>query len=657
MGGALAGELETLERLYGPGDLVTVTGNGRLTVGANARGQVNLCRWPGPGANDHLSYQSVSKEGPGLNHGLQWGLRMGEDLLWLTDEAWDLSQGYAHVATTVMKTEGRLRDSAVSVEQTLFVHPETDLLVVRLAVTGLEEPPAFYWFANFTPCTRRLPELPVADWALDGLNDFAAFALPESQTVYHFRPAAPGALDWERAERLADAPPLASQWASFEDGVWVAYSSFETMAAQHCGSGDETPSKAVLRHLDRGQGRTGATGSCYSVVEIVPRKEGGAFVATVVAGFGKDLETAERILRGGLDTGYDALLDSTVNHWYTWLLDAGVPPETEFETITLMMRCLLTLATVTDRETGAMVRSPSTQPPLARDWVRHGMWMTYALDLAGYRAMAERHLLSYLDVVRTTGRRGGPRGSLPAARYAGGGDASPHAILDLRGAAWLLWSFSQHSTFLDAESRERFLNEVWEGVSLTADFVAEWADGRRGRPLHSFDPVRLRDTRSADLLVTSHLGLESAIGIAETLGKTPPEEWTRRKKQLDVLLRVRGLDEELTWGLEDPLPFSLGEILSEDDPRFERSVRARLEALPGLRGHAAAKALCEVVMLWRRNPAKLAELEPYIGPALERALTAPRSGGADGGRWPAFPDALTAALCYISAFTVLGAAS
>lgn len=646
-----AGELETMERLYGRGDLVTATGNGSLTVGANAKGQVNLCRWPGAGGPDQLSYKSGS--GGVSGQGLQWGLRLGEEVLWLTNPDWTVTQDYAHVATTVMRTTARLHDSPVSIEQTIFVHPEEDLLVTRLEVRGLDTAVPFYWFADFTPCTRQLPEIPLADWALDAANDFAVFAVAESQTIYHFRPAHPGATDWERAERLAQAPPIAAQWKSFEDGVWMAYSSLEEVDAWHCGAEGETPSEAVRDHLDSGSGRAAATGACYSVVRITPRKEGDLFVATVLTGFGADSDEAEKALERGRRDDYATLLKTTVDHWYAWLLDAAVPSGTDFDTVKLMMRCLLTLATVTDDRRGAMVRGPSTQPPLARDWARHGTWMTYALDLAGYRQTAERHVLSYRATVRKVGRRGKPRGSLPGSVYANGEEASPHWMLDTEGTAWLLWSFSQHSSFLDYAEREVFLRKVWDTTVLSADFLAGWADGRRGAPLHSYDPARLRDLRTTDLLVATHLGLESAILIAEFLGERPPVEWTRRKTELDVLLRVLCLDEGLSWGLEEALPFSLGEILPEEDPRLAGSVAARLDALPELTGYAAAKALCEVVMLWRRNPSKLASLKPYVKPVLERALT---TAAAEGGqRLPARPDALTASLCYVSALSILGA--
>ena len=64
----------------------------------------------------------------------------------------------------------------------------------------------------------------------------------------------------------------------------------------------------------------------------------------------------------------------------------------------------------------------------------------------------------------------------------------------------------------------------------------------------------------------------------------------------------------------------------------------RLEALPELNGHAAAKALSEVAMLWQDNPSKLRELRPLVAPMLERALSAAGDTGT-----PALPDALAAA--------------
>ena len=203
---ARAVEIEGLEKIYGPGDLAMVSGTGRLTVGVNARGQISLCKWPSPGYNDQISYRSRPVDSPDPEvvpgHGLLWGIRMSGELVWMDDPRWDIAQRYDAPTNTIMVTEARWPESGIVVTHRVSVLPLRDVFLSELEVRGAASPPQVYWFANFTPCTRHLPELPVADWLLDDLNDFAAFSDLDEGVVVHFRPQKPAHEDWERAERL-----------------------------------------------------------------------------------------------------------------------------------------------------------------------------------------------------------------------------------------------------------------------------------------------------------------------------------------------------------------------------------------------------------------------------------------------------------------------
>ena len=648
-------EIEGLEEIYGPRDLAMVSGIGRLTVGVNGRGRISLCKWPSPGYNDQISYR-VRAAGPSgrevdPGHGLQWGIRMDGELVWMNDPRWEIGQRYDAPSNTIMVTEARWSESDVVVTQHVSVLPLRDVFVSELEVSGAASPPQLYWFANFTPCTRHLPELPVADWLLDDLNDFAAFSDGDEGVVVHFRPERPGREDWERAERLSKSAARADQWRSFRDGTWIAYRGSGVFQAAHCGSGAVTPAEAVSLLRDVAGRASAATGDCYSVAEIIPEKKSDHYRASVAVAFGESYGQVKELLDDLAEMDAADLFRETAD-FQRRLLKLAKYPETENQRISdYLQRAQLTILASRDSITGSIVRSPAIQPPLARDWPRYGAWMIHAMDHAGGLNVAESHIKFYLSNVRSTYARGKPMGSLPSSTYTDGVEASPHFLVDDEAVAWLLWAISEHGGFLPEGRRNDFFESIWEPVVLCTDFLADWKDSRRGAPLWAEDPISLRDTKTRERLFASKLGLDGAIDVATAIGRTPPESWLDRQRQIDNLVRGLALDRGIRWGVGEALPMFLDELGEVDEQVLEEAAASRLQALEELRGYHAAKAFAELALLWRDQPDKLARLRPYTMLALQNSLTEP--GEVDFSlREPLFPDALASALCMISAHIV-----
>lgn len=650
---ACASELALLEARYGPADLVTISGNGRLTVGMNDRGTVNVCRWPRPSHYDQLSYRTISRDLPRMgvasNNGLKWGVRLGSEVIWLDDERWDVSQRYDRANRAAMVTEGILCGTSVRVRQTAFVEPDTDTFIVHLEVEGVEVTPVLYWYANFTPTTRRLPELPIADWMLDSLNDFAVYVDSETPAVVHFRPKDPGQDEWAKVEgRLS-----LEQWRSFDEGVWIGFGSHQGIARVYCDSGDISPVEAVAAMNTDHAGRRSASGQCYSLIEVRPERDGETYSATISVGFGRTQKAMNSVLSGALSRDYRSKVQAHKSHWERRLaqmatLDASCPDSVRSG----IERCLITLFASTDRASGAVIRSPATQPPLARDWPVHGAWVTRAFDLAGYPRFAQDHLRFYLEHAREDVVRAKPRGSLPSAMYTDGVEAAPHLVLDTDAVAWTLWSVLEHATLLPSNRRANYLESVWARVVPMTDFLASWTDARTGAPLPSYDPRVGHDAYRDELLFTTRLGLDSAMQIAAILSLETPAQWTRRLSELDVLIRNLLLVEGLAWTDGASLPFTLGALLSAADPRLERVTEGRLASLHELEGFAVAEVLGELALLWREDPHRLDAIKPYMAEAVAAALEHNHPQTEAG---PGLPDTATAARILVAAFIVYAA--
>ncbi len=645
---------DPLGGILGSTDASAVTGNGGLTVTVNPSGRVTGCRWPSPGYFDQLTYDPASDT---LSQGLLWGVEVDGQAKWLTGALWRSEQRYASKNAPIIETVSTSPDSPLQVTQTAFVHPKLDVLVLRIAVRGLTKSPRFLWYANITPCTRLIPEWPFADGALDATNDFAVFAADEGKTIYHFRPEKPHSMHWRTAREFIETQATAEEWASaFRDGVWIAYGSPEPVTAYQCGVDGKASSAFMQANAGAMANNAAAVGQCDSALTIQGQKMGDTYVATLLLAAGEDQAAAAKLLDQATTKAYDTLRQETEEAWSKRLGTASLPAFSAPPLQAIAKQCLITLLTAQDKQTGGMVRVPVAQPPLALDWPRHGAWATYALDLAGYHSLAEKHTLFYAEAVRAQGAPGKPTGSLPAAVYTDGQDALPHLILDTDATAWTLWSFWQHAEQLPADKRTAYTEKIWNAADLSGTFLTSWADGHTRQPLHSFNPEALRDTQGTELLITASMGVGNALRIADALGHERTD-WRARKTEIDDLLRSCCLDPQEGWTQERPIPYWPAEILPKSHAAWDAITARDLARLETLSGTEALRTVCNVALLWRGDPDKCASLRPVLDRTLERVLYCGRPVEANqDGISPIVPDALHAALAYIALDAVYSAA-
>ncbi len=640
------------EEVFGVSDVVAASGNGGLTACVNDHGRVSVCKWPSPGYYDQLTYRirSRNEKFPGVppSDGLKWGLRIGGETKWLCGEPWKSTQCYAAVDSTVIKTRLASSEAGLTATQYLFVCPDADVLVVHLVVEGLDAAPTIFWHADFSPCTRLIPEVPIGDWLLDGANDFAVFEAGNHGAICHFRPEGATHDDWARAREFAAQEAGPDAWRTFRQGVWIVYGSPDEILGFQCGLEGEDASAFKQADLGRLSGSRAAVGSCDSAIALRPAVKEGAYAATVLVAFGESYDQARERFMQAKGKGYERLKEEADGYWREWLRGT-ILPATDDESLTaLIKRCLLVLATAMDRRSSAIVRAPLVQPPLALDWPRHGVWMTTALDLAGLHEPASRHTGFYAEGIRGSDLPGARAGSFPAAFYANGTAAIPSAVLDVEAPAWVLWSFWRHGLSLGPAARPTYFATIWDATLLSTEFLAGWSDVNTGLPLHSFDPSLVRDTRSPELLLTVSTGVASGLHIANALGQDRPG-WSARANEMEALCLSTCLDRERQWTLRDPLSYWPADIIPAGDSRWDEYAEARLKALGDLRGYEAARSLCDIAMVWQNRPAKLALVRPHLLAAMRHALRM------EEGPSLAFPDALHASLAFIGASVVSSA--
>jgi hypothetical protein len=508
--------------LFGPAPVAAVSGAGGLAVGVDTAGRVVSCRWPGPGGRDQVRHlATVDAEGTQhvpAHHGARWALHVGEQVVWLGDAGEGVTErdDFGRLRTTTQLGDG------ATATQTLFVMPEEDLLVVRLEVQGPTEAPRLFWYQNWAPCTKTVPQLPLGDWLLEGGNDFAAFA-GRNGTLYHVRPEQADSGRRATAIDLARTYAPDAAWARLGPGVWIGATGEGGPVALHCGH-EETPDSAV-ESITRGR-RFGVTayGACDGGLELRVTPTGGGWGATIFCAFGETKAAVDATLAGAA-TGFADLEARQRAFW------SGVLPASETG---LRRQCLLTLRAATESE-GVAVRAPVTQPPLAVVDGEASAWVAWAYDLSGMEEQARRQAQFAAPAVRL---EAGPQpfGSLPAALFADCTPAAPGFLVDLQQNAFLLGGLWRHAQRLPPEERRAFLRPIEPAVNAAVDFLAGWAHGLDHRPLHSFDGRVGHDRRAEAHVVLALAGLQAARGLAGLVGSGEHAAWRSREREYETLV-------------------------------------------------------------------------------------------------------------------------
>ena len=644
-----SGAVDLMSEAFGPIDAGDALGNGRLTVTFSTTGRIASVHWPSPGYFDQITYALRAGEQGQLfvpeEDGLYWAVRTSDAFFRELDDDFGRCLHGRPSVTRLSIPQLEAQPACVvggggkTGAPSFFVHGERDLLVARFELSEAAPPCTVYWCANFTPCTRLLPEWPAADSMLDYANDFAVFTPDQGRTIVHFRPEKLRGSDWNRARELAAAGGQAPGWQDFGEGVWIAQSPDQPPTGFECGVSGAASSACAQVKAGALSGQTAAVGDCDSAFEFssgTPARGNAAASFTVYIAFGRTYAAAVENLGYARQRGYDALLRETVEQWQRRLGFSGPSLQPHERLLDVLLTCM-------DRDTGALVRMPVASPPLHLDIPRTGVMGAYALSVAGRHDLVRQRVDFYLSAVRRQGAPGSPLGSLPAGLYANGSDAAPRLILDVEAVAWVLWLCEHHAAALPSDERAAFIEQAWPALELATDFLAGWSDPRTGLPRTAFNPRTLRDDLSPELAIHTHMGLTCALALAATNGQDRAE-WRQRAQELETLIRARYIGADGFWQVERPERFWNISLVPANHPRWQSTLDAALDEVSALR--IEPDRASELLLAALRIPPAQAGVKEKAIHLLEsgrfdRAALPPQSGSS-------VPDSYRAALQYVA---------
>ncbi len=527
---ATAQSIDRIERQFGVSAVSAMTGNGGLTAGISARGELTVLSWPSPSFHDQMDHQTAA--GPGArdlprfgaaeDRGLFAGLWIEPEdgapyISWIRDDAWEHSQQYRTNASPALVQSARLPGTGLSVFETTFVDRETDVLHRRATVqrdAGSNVRRVRYLlYANFAPQQDRVedvadvPAFPPSETD-DDAHDFAAFWDPQANALVHFSPTERDTSllsplmggDWDAASWAGEGLTAASTLADgIQDGVFLAL-----MGATHpddftvgwdrtrvCPGGSAwawQPQPAWQDAQDGALDRS-PLGACQTDAVLAWDVDLGATGSLVTV----DLDQALAVQGSRTDAlaladtargTFDSALDRSEAAWQQWLSALRVPTNLGEDLQAFSERTLIALAQGTDRERGAIVASISRQPGYHLDWPRDSAFFDLALDVAGDFDAVSAHS-RFLTDVQNRGpqfsdfegledRIVSPAGAWFMNFWADGQESSNFLNpFEIDEVGLTLWKLTTHAAYASNANRRRdVLMAAWPAIARGADLLA-----------------------------------------------------------------------------------------------------------------------------------------------------------------------------------------
>lgn len=674
---AFSHQVDGIEHIFGATNINGISGNGGVTVGISKDGDITMLKYPSPSYYDQLNYKTSNAEdardlkffGADENMGAFSGLIIytdsGAELSWLRDSIWAKNQYYNTDDSNILVTEYSRDDYQIKVFQYDFVLPDKDVYVrhhvIQLLAGSRVKRVELVFYENLAPCNTKEPFVPFSDWSDDGLNDFGILYYSSEDAFVHYRP---DRVDYSGIRTLLQPDITQSQIDNFVEelksnsmkGIFAIIGSMSKSKSHQAGMDsitrckDPSVSSLSFRPDDAFQDIQDRTlsGSSAALCQV-----NGAFIypvelnqfnsgeVTLLISFGDNLKDALDNYEEAKNMSGPSLLYEAEKYWRNWIKDAVLPESGDADVIAFSKRTLLSARVSTDRSTGAIVASVSTQPPYGEDWPRDGAFINLAMDIAGFHDIVTKHNYFYSDVQRK--KKGedvygmfpdAPAGSFAMNYYADGVPGGPIDFeIDETGLA--LWALVNHAKFLKSDSeRCDYFKNVYPSIKLAAQALTECKDPTNNLQCYAFEDDNYILSQGLQGAVTVYLGLKSAVEAGRALREDSSlvDSWQQRADELKEAIFANFYSPE-TMTFEGQELGSRAwllwpaDIYEQGDQIAEKEAEALFnEVLPHLlkQTDGAAylgKLTLALALHWKNRTDKFKELEQVILPLLKDVPT------------------------------------
>lgn len=591
-------------------------GNGGLALGVDHTGWIAVCRWPGPGAANQFRLNPAGKS-PARDPrggGAGWEIRVDGVTVWPSHDPWTVETKYTGSGRAIVETTLTQPGTPIRIVERVCVDCGKSCFTSTIHIHGIDTPPECLWYAFPMPSTTA-GRGPVWVAPREGQSGFARFLLPADGLSVCFRPQHPGSQERERVRDSIEKYRVSGQlkeWESFGKGTWIV--STAVGPAQDAwyvpNTGDPETSD---RNARNGYPATEDAVASAIAVEAQPIDNG--FSAEMITGFGEEFSEALHICREGRQTGTSVIEQESEEFWTSWITKANLPRTANEETADLLRDDLVRMARSVDANTGATlttVRGPGSRAVATpidspRDEIRTAL----AWELASFPDRADKQAAFYDNAMRRVDTPGHPAGSWPYLLDGNGTSALPDWIFDPGTSAWVLALFHRHAKGLPEPERAPFVRQHWDCIEQATDFVTGWMDARNREPLAGFDEVHWRNGTNDTMFLEHFMGVDAGLRLATLAGNVPNEAWTRRKRELEALIRFHCVAKGGQWTSSATLPFWQEEFRETGLPSWEKTIEQRLFS-PEKGDNPSEKDICDAALAFRGKADKLNALKPLV---------------------------------------------
>lgn len=630
------------KEIYGPTDINAQIANRRLAVAINDEGTVTVMRYPRPSYFDQINYETEDRQkedfGVNPNEGAFIGIYIEgkdkNDFLWLKELK--PNQTYIHEWSDTLKTEYRIDDWGLDITITDAIPHDLDTLIRHIEVkpdlNSNAEKVKLIGYENYNLVVSKRPASPTQDWCKERQNVDKAIYDSNSDIVYHTRQGIstpPG---------LTQHVVMGITFASGNDGHQIGVDDYELLARPLA---NILPSN-VDAFVDAKDGSLSGNDYMFGQTTGAVSKElnisEGDREATLIMAGGDSKEDLIKKSKEASKRNPQDVWERKLDWFKSDLSDAPMPDTDDEDIIKLSKRALVTLYSLYDEKTGAIVASIATQSPYGQDWVRDGAFFNIALHLMGKEEWVEKRNKWYQELQAKWGLprkeelAGTPPGNWVMNYYADGMAGGPIAY-EIDATSYGLWTLWYHYKIT---GNKEYLSDIYPAIQRTADFLTWYKDPSTGlqAPAPEDDHPKFKQTILG--ASTVHLGLESAVKAAEALGRdSDAKRYNNRLQELRSAITEHLWNEDTqTYGIKrHAFPEMIWPTCFKDyeAPRMKKHMDAMWEVIEKTfqepqakerkEGLYESKMLIPLAKAWKDDSDKLSKVRDGIKWVAKRHAT------------------------------------
>ncbi|MFP4539339.1 MAG: glycoside hydrolase family 15 protein [Candidatus Paceibacterota bacterium] len=459
-----------------------VLGNGMILVGLDENGQVREFYFPYVGSENHIGRRDVHKIGVWVDNRMSW----------FNDEEWDIDVRYKDEMMTSDITAHN-EDMRLTIKFSDVVYNEKNIFLRSMKVENHDENEReikIFFNQQF-----EISQTYYAD---------TAYYNPALHSLIHYK--------GRRVFLVSARDDNGSFFTEYSTGLF----NIEGKEGTWRDAEDGRLSKNPIEH-----------GEVDSTMGLVLKVKGrGERKAQYWICVGETLGEAERLQGHLLYKSEEHVIESTSNFWHAWVNNHDIDfKDLSQEAVSAFKRSLIVIRTQCDNRGGIIASGDSDQFQYGRDtysyvWPRDGVFISLAMDKAGYSGVPER-FYSFCNKVMAQGgymlHKYQPDMSLGSSWHPWVQGEEPQLAIQEDETALLLVGLWEH---YQLNKNLEFVESIYNSfIKNSAEFIKSYRDERTGLPRPSYDLWEENYAVSTFATAAVYGALVAASNFADLLGK------------------------------------------------------------------------------------------------------------------------------------------